>query len=116
MSRSTRKPYAAITGVRSAADDKKVARRCFRRTQNSAIRKFKGEDWDEFLIPVRYEASFNDVWGWGRDGNQTLHDAPVLDWNIYAYNYGCWTEEELIWSHLKRFERLVRYYERLKRK
>lgn len=114
MSRSYRKPYSAVTGVRSAADDKRVARRCWRRTQNHALRSFNG-DWDEFLIPARYEASFNDVWGWGRDGNQYLRFPPVLDGNL-EYIHGCYSDEELLERLVEDFEREVQWYEYLKRK
>lgn len=116
MSKSYRKPYAPVTGVRSAAEDKKVARRSWRRVQNLELRTFKG-DWDEFLIPARYEASDNDVWGWGRDGKQWLHFAPALNWDIYKWTaYSCQTEEELIEEEIESFARDVEYYERLKRK
>src|SRR5271165_5382538 len=70
MSKSYRKPYAAVTGVRSAHEDKTHAARSLRRTQNGAIRAFKFEDWDEFILPVRIECTGNDVCGWGRDGHQ----------------------------------------------
>ena len=105
MSRSYRRPYAAITGLRSAADDKMVARRSWRRAQNQELQKYvaNGFDWDEFLIPERYEASFNDVWSWGRDGNQYLHFPPPPPKND--------SEFELWW-----FEHQTEWYARLHRK
>ena len=107
MSRSYRRPYCAVTGVRSAADDKRVARRCWRRAQNQTIRDCK--DWEELVIPKRLEASFNDVWGWGRDGKQTLQfpPKPTLEgiWNGYSFT----GPDE--WH-----ERSVRWYERIQRK
>jgi hypothetical protein len=74
MSKSYRKPYAAITGLRSAKHDKLVARRCWRRAQEQALRECT--EWEELVIPKRLEASFNDVWSWGRDGKQTLQSPP----------------------------------------
>lgn len=74
MSRSYRKPYSAITGVKSAADDKRVARRCWRRLQEQTLRDCL--DYDELTMPKRLEASFNDTWSWGRDGCQTLRLPP----------------------------------------
>lgn len=105
MSRSYRKPYAAITGIRSAAHDKMVARRCWRRAQNQELRNHvvNDLDWDELMIPERYEATFNDVWSWGRDGKQSLHFPPKLPEND--------SEFELYW-----FERQTKWYVRIQRK
>lgn len=74
MSKSYRKPYSAITGVKSAHDDKTVAARAVRRAQNHALRNAiaNGIDWEDFMLPEIYECAFNDVWSWGRDGNQSL--------------------------------------------
>jgi hypothetical protein len=74
MSRSYRRPYSAITGIKSAADDKRIARRSWRRAQEQAIRDCA--DWEELVIPLRLEAAFNDVWSWGRDGHQSLQFPP----------------------------------------
>ena len=116
MSRSYRKPYSAITGVKSAADDKRVARRNWRHAQNNALR-MPNIDWDEFLIPARYEASYNDVCGWGRDGIQSLYPVPMITWDIYKYQSGmCWTEDESVEWAIEKFETDIKYYERLKRK
>jgi len=75
MGKSYRKPYSAITGTKSAKQDKLVARRCWRRAQEQAIRDCR--DWEDLVIPKRFEASFNDVWSWGRDGKQTYQG---LEW------------------------------------
>lgn len=83
MSKSYRKPYAPVTGVRSAAHDKMVARRCWRRAQEQAIRDCR--DWEELVIPKRLEASFNDVWSWGRDGNQILQSRSSQYNNPFSY-------------------------------
>jgi hypothetical protein len=105
MSRSYRRPYCAITGLRSAAHDKMVARRSWRRAQNQELQKYVANDfdWDEFLTPERYEASFNDVWSWGIDGKQYLHFPPPPPEND--------SEFELGW-----YERQVEWYARLHRK
>lgn len=105
MSRSYRKPYAAITGVRSAAHDKMVARRSHRRMQNQNLKKFVANslDWDDFINPKRLEASFNDVWSWGRDGSQYLNFPPDPPRDN--------SEFELWW-----YERQTKYYARLHRK
>ncbi len=73
MSRSYRKPYAAITGTVSAKDDKIRAARGVRRTQDGYLRKIlQGDLLDEFLIPHRLECSWNEVYSWTRDGKQRL--------------------------------------------
>jgi hypothetical protein len=104
MGKSFRKPYAAVTGIRSAAHDKMVARRCWRRAQEQAIRDCK--DWDELVMPKRFEASFNDVWSWGRDGKQTLQYPPMLE-KFWPWTF-CTAEEE--------YERQLRWYQRIQRK
>lgn len=104
MSKSYRKPYSAITGVRSAAHDKMVARRCWRRAQEQAIRDCK--DWEELVMPKRLEASFNDVWSWGRDGKQTLQYPPTFR-EFWPWNY-CTAEEH--------YQRQLRWYQRIQRK
>ena len=92
MSRSYRKPYSAITGTNSAKQDKIFAHRAERRAQNLAIKLCL--DWDEFLIPDKLECSYNDPWGWGRDGKQSLHFPPNPnefkhdeEFNIWWYEY-----------------------------
>lgn len=79
MSRSYRKPYATYCSNGSAAVDKKMARRGWRRAQNQTLDAAMKQnyDWDEVLLPARYEAAHNDVWCWGRDGKQFLHTYPT---------------------------------------
>ena len=103
MSRSYRKPYSAITGVRSAKHDKMVARRCWRRTQEQAIRDC--QDWEDLVIPKRLEASFNDVWCWGRDGGQMLQPKPTLERH---WQWTFMTAEEWYEDRMKRWHRLHR--------
>lgn len=71
MSKSYRQPASAITGRGSAKQDKVHAHRGVRRAQNHALRTCA--DWDEFLIPHKYECSWNETYSWGRDGSQRLY-------------------------------------------
>jgi hypothetical protein len=105
MSKSYRKPYSAVTGVRSAHHDKTLAARSVRRAQDGAIRNAIASqiDWDEFLLPEVYECSDNDVWSWGRDGNQYLQKRSKEYNNPYAYFYA---------SYLDHDELMVRWEER----
>ena len=52
MSRSYRKPYAAITGTKSAHEDKKAAARGLRRRQNQWLSTL--EDIDGALAPSSF--------------------------------------------------------------
>ena len=115
MSRSFRKPYSAITGVRSAADDKRVARRNWRHAQNHALRQPQ-IDWDEFLIPARYEAAYNDVWSWGRDGKQTYHPEPTWEDEFHWFHCNYFTPETATEFALDSYFRQLDWYASLKRK
>ena len=68
MSRSYRKPYSAITGTKSAHEDKKTAARGLRRRQNQCLHTL--EDIDGALAPHRLECAHNNTYSWGRDGRQ----------------------------------------------
>ena len=68
MSRSTRRPYAAITGAASAKDDKRMAHRGVRRKQNLALKTCR--DYEEFIVPHQLECAWNNNYCWGRDGAQ----------------------------------------------
>ncbi len=103
MGKSYRKPYSAITGLRSAAHDKMVARRCWRRAQEQALRDCK--DWEELVIPKRLEASFNEVYSWGRDGKQTLQLPPDEDLQFSDSAFDRW------W-----FDYMTRWYRKCCRK
>lgn len=64
-------PCAAITGCESAKDDKRHAHRGERRAQSLALRnEIIAGDFENFLLPHKYECSNNDNWGWDRDGSQ----------------------------------------------
>jgi hypothetical protein len=68
MSRSYRRPFAAITGLASAKSDKQMAHRGVRRKQNHALKTCA--DYENLLPPHRLECHWNDTWCWGRDGAQ----------------------------------------------
>ena len=68
MSRSYRRPFAAITGTASAKDDKRLAHRGMRRKQNLSLRICS--DYENLLLPHRFECFWNDTYCWGRDGAQ----------------------------------------------
>ena len=71
MSRSTRRPFAAITGTASAKDDKRMAHRGVRRKQNLALKICA--DYEDFVVPHRLECAWNNNYCWGRDGAQSYH-------------------------------------------
>ena len=68
MSRSYRRPYAAITGTASAKNDKRMAHRGVRRKQNQALRTRL--DLENLVLPHYLECPWNNVWCWSRDGHQ----------------------------------------------
>jgi hypothetical protein len=120
MSRSYRRPYSAVTGVRSAKDDKRHANRGVRRAQNQYVRNIVvgNLDWDETPIPVRYECSYNETYAWGRDGKQSLQTISHNTYNVYYLGLSpCrWTEEELVQYRDERVEHQVRWIEEIQRK
>ena len=69
MSRSTRRPFAAITGTASAKDDKRMAHRGVRRKQNLVLKTCA--DYESLLIPHPLECACNDNYCWARDGAQS---------------------------------------------
>ena len=112
MSRSYRKPYASICGNGSAADDKMHAARGMRRAQNQSLRNFRDEDWDDFIMPVRHECSWNNTYSWGRDGCQSLQFPPQSCDHLRWHHVCECTQEEIQADFDEDMER----YERLKRK
>ncbi len=69
MSRSFRRPYAAITGTASAKSDKQLAHRGVRRKQNLTIKTCL--DFENLLLPHPLECPWNNTWCWRRDGAQS---------------------------------------------
>ena len=94
MSRSYRKPYAAITGTKSAHADKKTAARGLRHRQNQWL--YTLEDIDGALTPHRLECAHNNTYDWGRDGRQHL---------VFPYS-----------RRPDRFDYMYRYWLKLQRK
>jgi len=70
VSRSYRKPYTAVTGTKSAHDDKKFVARGLRRSQNQWLHIL--QDANEALVPHRLECAYNNTYNWERDGRQHL--------------------------------------------
>lgn len=106
MGKSYRKPYCAITGRRSAHDDKTQAARSVRRAQEFALRTALANevDWDEFLLPDIYECANNEVYGWSRDGNQRFQTRSNQYDNPFAYTSYNWRSyDEIIkwWEERK---------------
>jgi hypothetical protein len=75
MSRSDRRPYAAITGTASAKDDKRLAHRGVRANRIWALKTYL--DLEDFLLPHRWECPWNNTWCWGRDGRQLNHEVGI---------------------------------------
>jgi hypothetical protein len=103
MARSHRKPYAAVTGARSARFDKQMAARGVRRKQNQHLKT----NWDDegMLLPHHLECHHNDVWDWGRDGHQALQVPDADDWSRHCakvnglrpYEAAWWREDANFW-------------------
>jgi len=68
MSRSTRRPYAAIMGLSSAKWDKQMAHRGVRRKHNLLLKTCL--DYNNLLLPHPLECHWNNTYNWGRDGAQ----------------------------------------------
>ena len=113
MSRSNRAPFAAVTGVRSAADDKRQAARGVRRKQNQWLRT--RVDFDDAIVPHRLECTWNEVYSWGRDGRQRLQLPDNRGWSRHCLQQnGLHPYEASRW--VNRNEWPPRWYERLLRK
>jgi len=69
MSRSYRRPFAAVTGTASAKEDKRMAHRGVRQKQKLALKTCN--DYEDLLLPHHLECSWNNTYCWGRDGKQT---------------------------------------------
>jgi hypothetical protein len=113
MSRSYRAPFAPVTGVKSAADDKRLAARGVRRKQNQWLRQTV--DFDEAIVPHRFECHWNEVYGWGRDGRQFLQVPDDRDWSFFCLEQNGLHPYESLYS-CGRSEWPPRRYARLLRK
>lgn len=90
----------AITGSTSAKQDKVRAHRGERRLQNWAIRVAERRGFEDFLLPHKLEAHWNNNYRWDRDGRQLYFPPPQhsrsADW-FWAYapdRYADWLKEE----------------------
>jgi len=81
MSRSYRKPYAAVTGVRSAKADKTMAHRGVRRAQNRYARALLKDPESDILVPHFRECPWNNTYDWSRDGGKMLQAPGARDWS-----------------------------------
>jgi hypothetical protein len=112
VSRSYRAPYASVTGVRSAADDKRFAARGVRRKQNQWLRETA--DFEDAIVPHRFECPWNDVYSWDRDGKQSLQVLDDRDWSRHCLQQnGLHPYESSRWRD--RNEWPPRWFERLQR-
>ena len=85
MSRSYRRPFAAITGLASAKSDKQLAHRGVRRKQNLALKT--SADYENLLLPHFLECPWNNTYTWGRDGAQCYHCEPPDSEDEYYREY-----------------------------
>jgi hypothetical protein len=88
MSRSYRRPYAAITGLASAKSDKQLAHRGVRRKQNLALKICT--DYENLLLPHPFECHWNNNYCWGRDGGQCY-----LGWMRNSDDFRRWYQRVL---------------------
>ena len=88
MSRSYRKPYASVTGNRSAKDDKKFAHRGVRRVHNRIVRMMLRDPELNIPLPHFRICPWNNVYNWSRDGKQrwTVPDANAWNRHLMAVN------------------------------
>jgi hypothetical protein len=85
MSRSYRRPFAAITGLASAKSDKQMAHRGVRRNQNHALKICA--DFESLLLPHFLECPWNNTYCWGRDGAQRYLGSICDAENEYGQKY-----------------------------
>jgi hypothetical protein len=86
MSRSTRRPFAAVTGTVSAKNDKRIAHRGVRRKQNLVLKICA--DYEDLLVPHRLECAWNNNYCWGRDGAQSYRGSlrfSTDEWDCSYY-------------------------------
>jgi hypothetical protein len=85
MSRSYRRPFAAIIGTASAKDDKRLAHRGVRRKQNLELKNCS--DYENLVLSHPLECSWNNTYCWGRDGAQTDHSLLRYSRDPSSQNY-----------------------------
>jgi hypothetical protein len=85
MSRSYRRPFAAITGLASAKSDKQLAHRGVRRKQDLLLKTCI--DYENLLLPHRLECPWNNNYCWGRDGAQCYLGSMRNSQDDYSQRY-----------------------------
>ena len=108
MSRSTRRPYTAVTGVSSAKQDKQRARQSVRTVEHQRLRTTT--DYDTLLMPHRLECAWNDPWTWQRDGRKRRGVPPERSRSAGWYA----ARDPKVFDQW--FEWQLRYYRKLHRK
>jgi hypothetical protein len=88
MSRSIRKPFGTCVRYRSLKWDRRQANKGVRRAFKNAIRRAADTEYEDFLVPLPYECSHNDVWCWASDG-PSHYQFRNLDrsWNRYCLHF-----------------------------
>jgi hypothetical protein len=83
MSRSYRKPYAAVCGCdASAKKDKQLAHRGVRRVQNWVAKKMLRDP--DLEMPHFRSCPWNDVYDWSRDGGKRLEVPTAREWSDHV--------------------------------
>ncbi len=77
MSRSYRKPYGYVY----LKDDRQRAARSVRSRQNRYLNNYEG-DFEDFLIPDKYECSNNERWGWRIDSDRNWYTPKLSRWDL----------------------------------
>ena len=85
MSRSCRRPFAAISGTASAKSYKQMAHRGVRRKLNLALKTCA--NCENLLLPHRLECHWINTYCAGRDGAQTYHSRPEGSNDEYSRRY-----------------------------
>jgi hypothetical protein len=107
MSRSYRQPYYYWCGSGTIKQDRQIAARMFRKLENQKLRQLvKFGDYEDYLHPVQYEASWNDRLMWGCDSDRAyLYNFP----NRYALT-------QLGLGDLEFFEDRLEFFKQIQRK
>lgn len=120
MSKSYRRPYSTWVGHRSEKQDRQMAARGVRRSQNQALKESAIRDkWDEFIIPHKYECSHNNRYSWTNDGKKHLITLRHNDFNPYHLMSPFetfWTEEKKLEWQQERLAHKLKWIADLKRK
>jgi hypothetical protein len=92
MSRSFKhQPFQAICGGGSAKHDKRLANRGVRRAHRKVLHQMLVEKEYDLLMPHRLECAWNEVYSWGRDGNQIYQELNGMTWEMYLNgHYETW--------------------------